>query len=99
MEGTLLHWLAAFQSALSRLRADISAVSLLRLVLNEMYLEMFGKRCWRLQMKREEKISNFRNHYFQCFILLLKTIEQEVLQIIYFTYLSLHISLDPGWCQ
>ena len=50
-------------------------------------------------MKREGKISNIRNHYFQCFILLLKTIEQEVLQIIYFTYLSLHILLDPGWCQ
>ena len=91
--------LAAFRSALSRLRADISAVSLSRLFLNEMYLEMFGKGWWRLQMKREGKISNIRNHYFQSSILLLKTIEQEVLQIIYFTYLSLHIWLDPDWCQ
>lgn len=44
----------------------------------------------------EEQKSNIRNHYFQCFILLLKTIAQEDLQIISFTYLSLHISLDPG---
>ena len=49
-----------------------------------------------IEDKKREKYSNPRMLYFQCFILLLKTIEQGVLQIISYTYLSLHISLDPG---
>lgn len=45
---------------------------------------MFGPRRVEVVDEEREKKSNNGNHYFQCFILLLKTIEQEVLQIVYY---------------